>query len=194
MRRVDGRDLQRFSRSHAAVALAPMASSSDLHTTLSALCADIRVDESGVPQWSESWAALNFLCPDTLGKATEILDHKTVTRVFSKESGREFFLVEGEGKSKQSYAVLRGFCTCYNFAKDIAARPASLVCKHELAAKLAPAVSKLQQRELDDREWAKQCDMNLTMGMNDYGVNQNTEPEPFAAAPAPLALMPQSQA
>ena len=65
------------------------------------------------------------------------------------------------------------------------------MCKHELAVRLAPSVGKLLHRELEDEEWAKQLDYNLTSQMAVYSsedVNTGPQPDPFAHAPQ--ALMP----
>ena len=130
------------------------------------LCADVRRDASGGAEWGESWVALQILCPEALSGAAEILDHKAITRLIARESHREFCLVEGRS-SKQSYAVLPGFCTCPAYSQKVAHRAEWSVCKHELAVMLASSLGLVQSNEIDDREWADKFNLVLTLPVGD---------------------------
>uniref|UniRef100_A0A0E0LMX4 SWIM-type domain-containing protein n=1 Tax=Oryza punctata TaxID=4537 RepID=A0A0E0LMX4_ORYPU len=64
-------------------------------------------------------------------------------------------LVVGESKRKEEYICFpEHLCTCYSFFYDIVGRGEQLCCKHQLAARLAEAVSKLQDIEVTDEELA----------------------------------------
>ena len=134
---------------------------------LRAVCAEVRKDAAGEVAWGEAWGSLQVLCPEAASSAAEILDQKVLTRVVARHSRREYFLVEGSGKAC-SHTVIPGFCTCQNYWKHVASRPDALVCKHELAVLLASALSRVQQRELDDGEWATQYAMALDLEMHGY--------------------------
>ena len=131
------------------------------------LCADVRRGETGEAVWSESWAALHHLCPDALAGAATVLDQKSVTRVVAQQSRREYFLVDGNGRST-SHTVVPGFCTCMSYCLNVASKPDALVCKHELAVMLAEPLGMMCCRELEDDEWARRFSQAMTMPMMTY--------------------------
>ena len=145
---------------------------------LRAICADVRRGPSGEAEWGDSWLALHYLCPSAAAGAAEILDKKTVTRVVAKQSGREFYVVEGNTRGK-THTCLPGFCTCTSFCISVASKPEALVCKHELAVLLADALGLTLQRELEDVDWAREYGLALTLPLMQYDAE-------MAAAP-PLA-------
>ena len=166
-----------------AAGLRALPMSSEGLTLLRRVCADVRrCPDTDGPLWSESWAALNYLCPDALAGATEILDKKTITCVLARESRREYFMVDS-GKSKKSHTCLPGFCSCMAYCLKTAAKPDALVCKHELAVLLAAPLGKLQHRELEDDEWAKMFNHAVTMPMNEYDPHMHTSPDKTSAHP-----------
>ena len=109
---------------------------------------------------------LHFLCPDALPGAAEILDHKTVTRCVARTSGRRFHLVGSA--AKRDYCVIRGFCTCMNYAFSVASKPEALLCKHELAAELADALDLALTSEYDDEEWATKLEMYSRLDLESF--------------------------
>ena len=109
---------------------------------------------------------LHFLCPDALPGAAEILDHKTVTRCVARTSGRRFHLVGSA--AKRDYCVIRGFCTCMNYAFSVASKPEALLCKHELAAELADALDLALTSEYDDEEWAAKLEMFSRLDLESF--------------------------
>ena len=131
------------------------------------VCADLKGgDNDGGHGSMEAWRALQVLCPDTTAGAAEILDRKVVTRMLSRASRREYFLVEGSGR--HPHVVMPGFCTCQFYCQHVATRPDSLACKHEIAVLAANALGLMQWRELDDDEWAREFDAAITMPMTQY--------------------------
>jgi predicted nucleic acid-binding Zn finger protein len=63
--------------------------------------------------------------------------------------------VMGESRRKEEYICFpEHLCTCYSFFYDIVGRGEQLCCKHQLAARLAEAVSKHQDIEVTDEELA----------------------------------------
>ena len=91
------------------------------------------------------WHRLQFLCPDAVAGAAEILDHKVVTRVVARSSRRAFHLVEGQSRGRD-YTCLPGFCTCMSYCLHVASRPEAVVCKHELATLLADSLGLVRRR------------------------------------------------
>uniref|UniRef100_I1QBV7 SWIM-type domain-containing protein n=1 Tax=Oryza glaberrima TaxID=4538 RepID=I1QBV7_ORYGL len=64
-------------------------------------------------------------------------------------------LVMGESRRKEEYICFpEHLCTCYSFFYDIVGRGEQLCCKHQLAARLAEAISKHQDIEVTDEELA----------------------------------------
>ena len=146
---------------------------------LRSACADLRRNPNGDPEWNESWAVLQELCPDALSGAAEILDQKTVTRVIARSSKREYYLVEGNGR--KAHTCLPGFCTCMSFCLSVASKPETLVCKHELAVLMADAFGRTLLRELDDDDWAAQFSLATTLPLMMY------DPATAAGAVGPTA-------
>lgn len=118
-------------------------------------------------EWSDSWLALYHLCPEALSGAADILDNKSVTRVVARESGREFFVVDGNGRNK-AHTCIPGFCTCMSYCLNVVTKPDALVCKHELAVLLSDSLGLALTRELPDAEWAKEYRMKMSMPMMAY--------------------------
>ena len=126
----------------------------------------VQRDNSGRPTWGEEWLALQHMCPDASPGAADIVDSKIVTRVVSRKTRREYFLVEGStaGTSRtKAYICLPGFCTCDFYHQKVSARPDALVCKHELAVMLATVLAKVQDHELEEEEWKRAFDLSLSL-------------------------------
>ena len=109
---------------------------------------------------------LQFLCPEAAGGAAEILDHRTVMRFVARQSRREFYAIDA--KARRTHCMLPGFCTCCAFCYQVAAKPEALVCKHELAVRIADATGQLQTSEVDDDEWATQFSLAMALPMTAY--------------------------
>ncbi|KAF0907123.1 hypothetical protein E2562_015659 [Oryza meyeriana var. granulata] len=96
----------------------------------------------------EHLSILEALFGKNMVRASKILDEGGVRRVTGAPSGRSLFLVMGESKRKEEYICFpEHLCTCYSFFYDIVSRGEQLCCKHQLAARLAEAVSKHQNIE-----------------------------------------------
>ncbi|BAF22079.1 Os07g0593200, partial [Oryza sativa Japonica Group] len=99
--------------------------------------------------------SLEALFGKNMVRACKILDEGGVRRVTGAPSGRSLFLVMGESRRKEEYICFpEHLCTCYSFFYDIVGRGEQLCCKHQLAARLAEAVSKHQDIEVTDEELA----------------------------------------
>uniref|UniRef100_A0A7S3AY48 SWIM-type domain-containing protein n=1 Tax=Haptolina ericina TaxID=156174 RepID=A0A7S3AY48_9EUKA len=109
---------------------------------------------------------LQFLCPDAFNGAAEILDHRPIMRCIARESRREFYTIDA--KAKRSNCMVPGFCTCGSFCFHVAAKPEMLLCKHELAVRIADAVGLLQITEVDDQEWARKFSLAFALPMVNY--------------------------
>ncbi|KAG8079902.1 hypothetical protein GUJ93_ZPchr0007g5933 [Zizania palustris] len=97
----------------------------------------------------EHLSILETLFGKNMLRACKILDEGGVRRVTGAPSGRSVFLVVGESKRKEEYICFpEHLCTCYSFFYDIVGRGQQLCCKHQLAARLAEAVSKHQEIEI----------------------------------------------
>jgi len=114
------------------------------------VCSEVR--EVGAVD-SDSAAKLAFLCPDEYVAASSILDHQNpIKELVASDSGRSFFLVGSS--TKKPHLSIPGFCTCSAFCHKVAARREAIVCKHELAARLAQALSKAEVRRMSEEGWA----------------------------------------
>ena len=100
---------------------------------------------------AEQWEQLEFLCPEALPLAADILDHKTIIRCVAKESQREFYTVSS-GNSKHQHCVIPGWCSCNSYAFEVLGSR-KLVCKHELAVMVAAALSLGHTNVMDDERW-----------------------------------------
>ncbi|XP_052162710.1 uncharacterized protein LOC127779839 [Oryza glaberrima] len=103
----------------------------------------------------EHLSILEALFGKNMVRACKILDEGGVRRVTGAPSGRSLFLVMGESRRKEEYICFpEHLCTCYSFFYDIVGRGEQLCCKHQLAARLAEAISKHQDIEVTDEELA----------------------------------------
>ena len=103
---------------------------------------------------SELWEQLDFLCPEALPLAAEILDHKTIIRCAARDSKREFYTVSSS--AKQQHCCIPGWCSCNSYAFEVLSSR-KLVCKHELAVMVASALDndRVHTNVLDDERWAR---------------------------------------
>tara|TARA_B110001452_G_scaffold39629_1_gene30383 strand:+ start:2372 stop:2827 length:456 start_codon:yes stop_codon:yes gene_type:complete len=113
------------------------------------------------------WEPLEFLCPDALPLAADILDHRSVIRCVSKETRREFWQVSQ--KAKQTYCVIPGWCSCQSYSFEVLGSRNKLVCKHELAVMLATALGLGHTNELDEEKWAAELDLATRFSLNAHG-------------------------
>ena len=104
---------------------------------------------------------IDFLCPEAMAGAAEILDHKPVHRCIARESRREFVTIEATPKT--AHCVLPGFCTCSAYCFQVAAKSDAHLCKHELAVMIASALSLGVTNELDEERWA--AEFGLATGL-----------------------------
>lgn len=109
---------------------------------------------------------LHFFCPEAINGAAKILDNRQILRCVARDSRREFYAVDA--KAKSSHCVIPGFCTCHAFCYMVAAKPESILCKHELAVRLADAVGQLHTTELVDDEWTKQFYLAMALPMTSF--------------------------
>jgi predicted nucleic acid-binding Zn finger protein len=143
------------------------------------ICNKVPRDSAGTAEWGDCWLALHYLCPDAAAGAAKILDEKSVTRVVASSSGREYFLVEGNGRTK-AHTCVAGFCTCKSYCMSVASRPDLVVCKHELAVMLADALGLTLRQELDDGEWTAQYLLATTMPMMEYDAATTATASPHS--------------
>lgn len=87
--------------------------------------------------------------------AIDVLQTRTVRRITARESGRTFVAVDATfgGTSGGRYACWADFCTCDKFAVQAARVSTPVLCKHMLAARLAPLVSKMDTQEITDDQY-----------------------------------------
>eukprot|EP01119_Soliformovum_irregulare_P019025 TRINITY_DN5950_c0_g1_i1.p1 TRINITY_DN5950_c0_g1~~TRINITY_DN5950_c0_g1_i1.p1 ORF type:complete len:102 (+),score=4.68 TRINITY_DN5950_c0_g1_i1:294-599(+) len=82
----------------------------------------------------------------------DFLDRDCVSKVISP-SGRSFFEVESFNAQK-SYQVLTQYCSCEGYSYKVRDSDGPILCKHQLAVKLAEALGKFSTRTVTDIELA----------------------------------------
>ncbi len=75
-----------------------------------------------------------------LANALELAQTGRVKKLVAERSGRSCFQVRGRSGAKEEYLVLpRHYCSCRAFQWDVVSRCEKVICKHQLAARLAEA-------------------------------------------------------
>ena len=75
-----------------------------------------------------------------LANALELAQTGRVKKLVAERSGRSCFQVRGRSGAKEEYLVLpRHYCSCRAFQWDVVSRGDQLICKHQLAARIAQA-------------------------------------------------------
>ena len=146
------------------------------------VCADIKAAGKAS---DEHWKVLQFLCPDALTGAAEILDNKTVTCCTARASRSTFYLLDSSART--THCVLPGFCTCQAYCFQVVAKPESVLCKHELAVLLCEALSLYQTAEYDDAEWSDKLNHQMNMGLIGYSSCSGGTPTGPGSGAAPRA-------
>jgi len=97
---------------------------------------------------------LEFLFDQSFVAALDLLDRDLVTKINAQPSGRSFFQVESQSKSSEAnYNCIQNFCSCYSF-NILINKEESIMCKHQLAVKLAEALGKNKTKDITDSEYA----------------------------------------
>ena len=118
----------------------------------------------------EQYALLVTMFPHVLAAALDILDHGKITKLSTDRTHRCFHRVketpkpsestgipgiQAQDESSQVYDVKDDFCFCYYYAREcLSDNGQSMVCKHVLAVKLGEALGVIQEKEVEERDWA----------------------------------------
>ncbi|KAJ1633498.1 hypothetical protein T492DRAFT_904227 [Pavlovales sp. CCMP2436] len=109
----------------------------------------------------DSLRKLRCIFEKTLDSAVDLLDHATITRITPRRADtRAFWKVPGTSGS--SYHCFSGYCNCQAFAQLVARATnhplacKQLVCKHQLAARLADSTGACAQMQLEDEVWGQE--------------------------------------
>jgi predicted nucleic acid-binding Zn finger protein len=97
---------------------------------------------------------LNCLYDKMLASALDLVDHATITKLTlrSSEESRAFWKVQST--SGHVYHCFSGYCNCQAFAFRLShAAEHSLLCKHQLAIRLAEPIGAFKTQQLDDEVW-----------------------------------------
>ena len=92
---------------------------------------------------------------DLMDDAIDVLQTRTLKRVTAKPSGRSFVCVDAAfaGTNGGRYACFADFCTCEKFGEAAARVSTKVLCKHMLAARLAPLCSKMEAQDIGDDQY-----------------------------------------
>ena len=92
---------------------------------------------------------------DLMDDAIEVLQTRTLKRVTARPSGRSFVCVDAAfgGTNGGRYACWTDFCTCEKFGEAAARVSTKVLCKHMLAARLAPLCSKMEAQDIGDDQY-----------------------------------------
>ena len=85
--------------------------------------------------------ALGFcLSNDLVHKALDIVYKKRISLVVAQPSGRHYFCVNSERKTRNPYICFHNYCSCFDFSREVMCGK-KMFCKHMLAIRLASALS-----------------------------------------------------
>ena len=85
--------------------------------------------------------ALGFcLSNDLVHKALDIVHKKRISLVVAQPSGRHYFCVNSERKTKNPYICFHNYCSCFDFSREVMSGK-KMFCKHMLAIRLSSALS-----------------------------------------------------
>jgi len=92
---------------------------------------------------------------ELLDGAIEVLERRTLRRVVARPSSRNFVAVDAPAGAAAGgrYCVFDDFCSCLAFARAAALAPTPAICKHMLAARLAPLVDCIEEKEIADDQY-----------------------------------------
>ena len=74
-----------------------------------------------------------------LANALELVQTGRVKRLVAERSGRSCFQVQGKSAREEYLVHPRHYCSCRAFQWDVVSRGDQLICKHQLAARIAQA-------------------------------------------------------
>ena len=80
------------------------------------------------------------LSSDLIHKALDIVHKKRISLVIAKPSGRHYFSVDSERKSRNPYICFHNYCSCFDFAREVLPGK-KMFCKHMLAIRFSSALS-----------------------------------------------------
>ena len=92
---------------------------------------------------------------DVMDDAIDGLQTRTRKRVTARPSGRSFVAVDAAfgGTNGGRYACFADFCTCEKFGEAAARVSTKVLCKHMLAARLAPLCAKMEAQDIGDDQY-----------------------------------------
>lgn len=125
-------------------------------------------DMSSVPAWAldticararhdgaltdESLKQLNILFDRSLVSALDLVDHATITRIaLASSPSRVFWKVQST--SSNVYHCFSRYCSCQSFGYKVISQGEHLLCKHQLAVRLAEALGVQREQTLADDVW-----------------------------------------
>lgn len=107
-------------------------------------------------------SALNSVFPFNLLQALNLLDQDSVTKYVCTTSRRELYQVLGDRKNHYFCFASSLYCSCPSFVYNTLIKGEALMCKHQLAMRLAVALGRTRTIEVDGREWAQLAESDGT--------------------------------
>ncbi|KAL6065430.1 Zinc finger swim domain-containing protein 7-like [Balamuthia mandrillaris] len=103
---------------------------------------------------NENLLSLHFVFSTTLFAALDIIDRNRVVQVVAQPSGRSFFRLPSHRKNRMDYICFSHYCSCEAFDYHVLKR-GSLMCKHQLACRLAELLQRTSIKEVSDEQFAE---------------------------------------
>ena len=88
-----------------------------------------------------------------LANALELVQTGRVKRLVAERSGRSCFQVQGKSAREEYLVHPRHYCSCRAFQWDVVSRGDQLICKHQLAARIAQATGAYPSRPSPISSW-----------------------------------------
>lgn len=105
---------------------------------------------------SSHLAALNCLFPDhILEAALDLVDVGGVTSHALNSTPREVFTVEGGSGRRYLCFKTSSYCSCPSFTYNVLVKRDALLCKHQLAVRLASVLGRTTALQVGETEWTE---------------------------------------
>jgi predicted nucleic acid-binding Zn finger protein len=102
--------------------------------------------------------ALHSIFQQNLVPALELVERGGVTKYSCRVGGggvtRELYRVQGSSGNQYLCFTSSSYCSCPSYAYHVLVRRDALLCKHQLAVRLATAMGRCDQVQVSGEEWA----------------------------------------
>lgn len=117
------------------------------------------IERGGGDISNEQMSALHSIFQHNLVSALDLVERGGITKYVCRTSpgGGEQVLWQVEGSSGGQYICLQSssYCSCPAFVYAVLVKGDTILCKHQLAARLGSALGRCRGVELSEEDWAR---------------------------------------